>query len=170
MIRWKMVINVILLCQSNTSYESWFSLYTTCITIFVLSYGPYDTLGVSRWYVSSICLAMTGNNMMVCWCFRISYLDIFKVVELTCEKHQDELVTAPSLEEIVHYDLWARDYAATLKPLTSGVTPALVWRTYWDEGVRCWFRLEFCDGMNKCVCLEEYLKLKSETKFTKLFD
>ncbi|KAI7754074.1 hypothetical protein M8C21_009589 [Ambrosia artemisiifolia] len=55
---------------------------------------------------------------------KISYLDIFKVVELTCQKHQDELVTAPSLEEIIHYDLWAREYAANLK--LSGVTPALV--------------------------------------------
>ncbi|KAJ0895097.1 putative 1-deoxy-D-xylulose-5-phosphate reductoisomerase [Helianthus annuus] len=55
---------------------------------------------------------------------KISYLDIFKVVELTCQKHQDELVTAPSLEEIIHYDLWAREYAANLK--LSGATPALV--------------------------------------------
>ncbi|PWA81903.1 1-deoxy-d-xylulose-5-phosphate reductoisomerase 1 [Artemisia annua] len=47
---------------------------------------------------------------------KISYLDIFKVVELTCEKHQAELVAAPSLEEIVHYDLWAREYAASVKP------------------------------------------------------
>ncbi|RVX18659.1 1-deoxy-D-xylulose 5-phosphate reductoisomerase, chloroplastic [Vitis vinifera] len=45
---------------------------------------------------------------------KIGYLDIFKVVELTCDKHQAELVTSPSLEEIVHYDLWARDYAASL--------------------------------------------------------
>ncbi|KAL8154231.1 hypothetical protein V2J09_011991 [Rumex salicifolius] len=51
---------------------------------------------------------------------KISYLDIFKVVELTCDKHQNELVTSPSLEEIVHFDLWARDYAATLK-LSSGI-------------------------------------------------
>ena len=48
--------------------------------------------------------------------YRIRYLDIFKVVELTCEKHQAELVAAPSLEEIVHYDLWAREYAASVKP------------------------------------------------------
>lgn len=47
--------------------------------------------------------------------FRISYLDIFKVVELTCEEHQKELVTSPSLEEIIHYDLWAREYAARLQ-------------------------------------------------------
>ncbi|KAI7750936.1 hypothetical protein M8C21_026917 [Ambrosia artemisiifolia] len=45
---------------------------------------------------------------------KISYLDLFKVVELTCEKHQSELVASPSLEEIIHFDLWARDYAAGL--------------------------------------------------------
>ncbi|GAB2269849.1 hypothetical protein Dimus_004768 [Dionaea muscipula] len=47
---------------------------------------------------------------------QISYLDIFAVVELTCDKHRNELVVSPSLEEIIHYDLWARDYAASLQP------------------------------------------------------
>ncbi|CAA0826726.1 1-deoxy-D-xylulose 5-phosphate reductoisomerase-chloroplastic [Striga hermonthica] len=56
---------------------------------------------------------------------QIGYLDIFKVVELTCDKHRSELVSSPSLEEIVHYDLWARDYAASLKPSAS-LKPALV--------------------------------------------
>lgn len=56
---------------------------------------------------------------------RISYLDIFKIVELTCAKHREELVSSPSLEEIIHYDLWARDYAASLEP-SSGLSPALV--------------------------------------------
>ncbi|MCE7766919.1 1-deoxy-D-xylulose-5-phosphate reductoisomerase, partial [Pseudomonas putida] len=46
---------------------------------------------------------------------RISYLDIFKIVELTCAKHREELVSSPSLEEIIQYDLWARDYAASLE-------------------------------------------------------
>uniref|UniRef100_A0A224XC68 1-deoxy-D-xylulose-5-phosphate reductoisomerase n=1 Tax=Hypericum tomentosum TaxID=1137039 RepID=A0A224XC68_9ROSI len=55
---------------------------------------------------------------------RISYLDIFKIVELTCAKHRDELVVAPSLEEIVHYDSWARDYANGLQ-LSSGPSPVL---------------------------------------------
>jgi len=45
---------------------------------------------------------------------RISYLDIFKIVEMTCEKHKNELVHQPSLEEIIHYDQWARHYAASL--------------------------------------------------------
>lgn len=54
---------------------------------------------------------------------KISYLDIFKVVELTCDKHRNELVELPSLEEIVYYDLWARDYAASLLP---SLSPALV--------------------------------------------
>ncbi|XP_028778326.1 1-deoxy-D-xylulose 5-phosphate reductoisomerase, chloroplastic [Neltuma alba] len=53
---------------------------------------------------------------------KIGYLDIFKVVELTCEEHQKELVTSPSLEEIIHYDLWAREYAASLQS-PSKMTP-----------------------------------------------
>ncbi|KAJ0048358.1 hypothetical protein Pint_15439 [Pistacia integerrima] len=53
---------------------------------------------------------------------RIGYLDIFKIVELTCEKHWEEMVASPSLEEIIHYDLWARDYAANLQ-LTSDRSP-----------------------------------------------
>ena len=44
---------------------------------------------------------------------RISYLDIVNVVEKTCEKHADELLLSPSLEDIVHYDAWARTYAET---------------------------------------------------------
>ncbi|KAL6524462.1 hypothetical protein OROHE_016133 [Orobanche hederae] len=56
---------------------------------------------------------------------QIGYLDIFKVVELTCDKHRSELVSSPSLEEIVHYDLWARDYAANLQ-LSAGLKTALV--------------------------------------------
>ncbi|WVZ12258.1 hypothetical protein V8G54_016788 [Vigna mungo] len=55
---------------------------------------------------------------------KISYLDIFKVVELTCEKHQNELLSSPSLEEIIHYDLWARKYAASLQD-SSTFTPIL---------------------------------------------
>ncbi|GLT79497.1 hypothetical protein SLA2020_509830 [Shorea laevis] len=54
----------------------------------------------------------------------ISYLDIFKFVELTCEKHQAEIVSTPSLEEIEHYDLWARNFAANLHH-TSGRSPVL---------------------------------------------
>ncbi|KAG6488047.1 hypothetical protein ZIOFF_056805 [Zingiber officinale] len=59
------------------------------------------------------------HNVPLC---RINYLDIFKVVELTCDAHRNELVARPSLEEIVHYDLWARDYAANLQ-LSSGLSP-----------------------------------------------
>ncbi|KAG0493506.1 hypothetical protein HPP92_004500 [Vanilla planifolia] len=55
---------------------------------------------------------------------RIGYLDIFKVVELTCDAHRNELVTNPSLEEIIHYDLWARKHAASLN-LSSGLSPVL---------------------------------------------
>lgn len=55
---------------------------------------------------------------------RISYLDIFKVVEKTCDKHRNELVLQPSLEEIIHYDLWAREYAASLGQ--SSLEPAMI--------------------------------------------
>ncbi|KAL9439202.1 hypothetical protein AB3S75_024791 [Citrus x aurantiifolia] len=53
---------------------------------------------------------------------KISYLDIFKVLELTCDKHRADLVSSPSLEDILHYDGWARDYAASLQ-LSSGRNP-----------------------------------------------
>jgi len=43
-------------------------------------------------------------------------------VELTCDKHQAELVVSPALEEIIHYDLWAREYAANLQH-SSGPSP-----------------------------------------------
>lgn len=56
---------------------------------------------------------------------KISYLEIFKIVELACDKHRNELVKSPSLEEIVHYDLWARDYAASLQP-SAGLRPVPV--------------------------------------------
>nr|AVI24633.1 1-deoxy-D-xylulose-5-phosphate reductoisomerase [Lilium hybrid cultivar] len=56
---------------------------------------------------------------------KISYLDIFKVVEATCDAHRNELVLHPTLEEIIHYDLWARDFAANLK-LSSGLSPVPV--------------------------------------------
>ena len=42
-------------------------------------------------------------------------MDIFKVVEPTCEEHQKELVSSPSLEEIIHYDQWEGKYAASLQ-------------------------------------------------------
>ncbi|KAH9720202.1 1-deoxy-D-xylulose 5-phosphate reductoisomerase [Citrus sinensis] len=53
---------------------------------------------------------------------KIGYLDIFKVVELTCDKHRADLVTSPSLEDIIHYDAWAREYAAGLQ-FSSGRSP-----------------------------------------------
>ena len=41
---------------------------------------------------------------------KISYLDIVRLNEACCEAHTNELVAAPSLEEIVHYDDWARKW------------------------------------------------------------
>ncbi|XP_062116274.1 1-deoxy-D-xylulose 5-phosphate reductoisomerase, chloroplastic isoform X2 [Humulus lupulus] len=54
---------------------------------------------------------------------KISYLEIFKVVELTCDKHQSEMVASPSLDEIIHYDSWAREYAATSLQNSSNPRP-----------------------------------------------
>lgn len=64
-------------------------------------------------FVHFTCHVISVSNYLAC--FRIGYLDIIKIVELACDKHQEELVVSPSLEEIVHYDLWARDYAASLQ-------------------------------------------------------
>lgn len=56
---------------------------------------------------------------------KISYLDIFKVVELTCNAHRNELVLSPSLDEIIHYDGWARKFAAAnFRPI--GLSPVPV--------------------------------------------
>ena len=41
---------------------------------------------------------------------KIGYLDVMRLVEKCCNEHQKELVQAPSLDEIVHYDNWARDF------------------------------------------------------------
>ena len=41
---------------------------------------------------------------------RIGYLEIMKVVEAACEAHAAELVEAPTLAEIIHYDQWAREF------------------------------------------------------------
>lgn len=39
---------------------------------------------------------------------QIGYLDIIKVNSACCEAHKAELILTPNLEEIVHYDQWAR--------------------------------------------------------------
>jgi 1-deoxy-D-xylulose-5-phosphate reductoisomerase len=39
---------------------------------------------------------------------RISYLDIMKLNEACCVAHTNDLIALPTLEEIVHYDQWAR--------------------------------------------------------------
>eukprot|EP00887_Chlorella_sp_A99_P001504 scaffold8.g1504.t1 len=52
---------------------------------------------------------------------RIGYLDIMRVVEAACDAHRPEMVEAPSLEEIVHYDGWARRFVADLVARESGV-------------------------------------------------
>jgi len=57
---------------------------------------------------------------------RIGYLDIVKVIEKTCEKHRDDLVLRPSLEEILHYDSWAREYASQVVASNSFRSPVAV--------------------------------------------
>jgi 1-deoxy-D-xylulose-5-phosphate reductoisomerase len=54
---------------------------------------------------------------------RIGYLDIVSVIEKTCDKHREEIVLRPSLEEIVHYDSWARQYASEVVDKSSYKTP-----------------------------------------------
>jgi 1-deoxy-D-xylulose-5-phosphate reductoisomerase len=41
----------------------------------------------------------------------IGYMDIFKVIEKTMEAHKADLNMAPSLEQIVEVDVWARKFA-----------------------------------------------------------
>ena len=43
---------------------------------------------------------------------KISYLDIMKYVEACCEAHKSDHVVEPSLEDIVHFDGWAREWTA----------------------------------------------------------
>lgn len=43
---------------------------------------------------------------------KISYLEIMKFVGACCEAHKADHVVEPSLEEIVHFDSWARDWTA----------------------------------------------------------
>lgn len=44
---------------------------------------------------------------------KIRYLEISSAVESACDAHRQELVEAPSLDEIVHFDAWAREYVAS---------------------------------------------------------
>lgn len=39
---------------------------------------------------------------------KIQYLEIVKYVEACCEAHKSEHVVMPTLDEIVHFDGWAR--------------------------------------------------------------
>lgn len=45
---------------------------------------------------------------------KIGYLDIIRLIERTCEKHRDDFKLHPDLSDIVHFDLWARDYVMEL--------------------------------------------------------
>jgi 1-deoxy-D-xylulose-5-phosphate reductoisomerase len=50
---------------------------------------------------------------------KIGYFDIYRVIELAMEAHKNELVLDPTLDDIVHYDLWAREHVR--KTVASGV-------------------------------------------------
>ena len=52
---------------------------------------------------------------------KIGYLDIVKVVSATCDKHRADLVLAPSLDDIVQTDLWAREYVKEIAGKNSPV-------------------------------------------------
>jgi 1-deoxy-D-xylulose-5-phosphate reductoisomerase len=39
---------------------------------------------------------------------QVGYLDIIKLNAACCEAHKSDLVAMPDLDEIVHYDQWAR--------------------------------------------------------------
>lgn len=43
---------------------------------------------------------------------KIGYLDIFKAIETACEEHKRDFVAFPNLDDIIHYDGWARDFVA----------------------------------------------------------
>ncbi len=43
---------------------------------------------------------------------KIGYMDIVKTVEKCCDAHVQELLLKPSLDEIVHFDQWARDWVS----------------------------------------------------------
>ncbi len=40
----------------------------------------------------------------------IAYLDIVPLVSACCEAHKADLTAAPSIDDIVHFDAWARDW------------------------------------------------------------
>lgn len=42
----------------------------------------------------------------------ISYLDIVPLVTACCEAHKGDLTAAPTIDDIVHFDQWARDWTA----------------------------------------------------------
>lgn len=55
---------------------------------------------------------------------KISYLDIPKVIERVCDRHRDDLIAQPTLDDIVTIDRWAR--GATVETSESLNPPAVV--------------------------------------------
>lgn len=42
----------------------------------------------------------------------IAYLDIVPLVAACCEAHKADLTAAPTIDDIVHFDGWAREWTA----------------------------------------------------------
>jgi len=57
---------------------------------------------------------------------KISYLDIPKVIERVCDRHQTDLIAQPELEDILRVDQWARaEVLAVSQTLTASVVVSM---------------------------------------------
>lgn len=56
---------------------------------------------------------------------KISYLEIMKYVGACTEAHKTDHVLQPSLQDIVHYDGWARDWVANAVDSNAPVVAAV---------------------------------------------
>jgi len=71
---------------------------------------PHTDIPNARTYIpNNLCIdrVVSAANEQAVEMFlneEIGYLDICKVIEACSDKHQQELVIKPSLDEIVHYD------------------------------------------------------------------
>ena len=56
---------------------------------------------------------------------QIQFLDIPKVIEAVCDRHQADNRDTPTLEDILHYDRWARQEAIAVSQTLETITPAV---------------------------------------------
>jgi len=52
---------------------------------------------------------------------KLKYLGIPRAIEAVMEKHKNELISNPTLEDIVNIDLWARAAVDAVLPKVNGV-------------------------------------------------